>query len=70
MQTFTYGGIRIHHNSDGSEDAIIVDDLRRSKELRVPCDSLVAFVAELVRSRRIAEIEQMTAEEVLGIEEA
>jgi len=67
MHTFAHGSTRIHHNQDGSGDAIIVDDLCGIAEVRVPCKTIIAFAAELVRAQRISQIEQMTAEQVLGI---
>lgn len=66
MRTFTHYDFRIHHNSDGSGDVIIVDT-RGGVELSVSCSALVAFVAELVRERRISDIEQMTPGQILGI---
>jgi hypothetical protein len=55
--------VRFHHNQDLSGDVIIVVG---KQELRVPGAALLEFIADHVRNRRISELEQMDAGEVLG----
>lgn len=59
-------GTRFAFNSDGSGDAEILTRAEQAP-LQVPVDDLLAFVAELVRHRRIAEFEDATPEELLGL---
>lgn len=70
MHTFTSRHVTFAFNGDGSGDVTI-----RSNEAAaeapcktVPVDTVVAFVAELVRRRRIAELEEMSPHELLGLE--
>jgi hypothetical protein len=67
MHTFEAHGVLIHHNSDGSGDALIrrLDD--DSTEIRVPCAALLEFVANLIRNERIAVLEQAEPEVILGM---
>lgn len=66
MHSFRGYTTSIHYNSDGSGDAI-VHDSNTLTEVRVPCADLVAFVAELVRAKRIAALEQASVEELIGL---
>lgn len=65
MHTFNSAGVTIHHNRDTSGNAIISD--ASGKQLTVPCAVLFKFVAEIIRSRRIARIEQLPANALLGL---
>lgn len=65
MHTFNSAGVTVHHAGDASGDAIISD--ASGNQLTVPCAVLFKFVAEIVRSRRIARIEQLPAHAMLGL---
>ena len=56
---------RIHHNGDYSGEAIVTDG---TSEVTVPCDLLLSFAAEFVRTKKIAELEQMEAAQLLGVD--
>lgn len=62
--TKTPDGTIFHHNGDLSGDVIII---RGKKELAVPSSDILDFVAQYVSGEMIAEIEQMTTEEILRI---
>jgi hypothetical protein len=57
-------GTRFHYNGDGSGDVELVAGEQR---LRVPIADLLTLVAALVRAQRIAELEDASAEELLGL---
>ena len=62
-------GIRIHHNGDFSGDAIVSRDASpKNIEVMVPCSLLLEFAAEFVRAKKIAELEQMDAAQLLGVD--
>lgn len=65
MHTATCGKTNFNFNSDLSGDVVITNDAGTT--IMVPGGDLVAFVAEYVRQQRIAEIENMTALEVLDL---
>jgi len=54
------GAPQVSHFSEGGEDHHIA-------ELWIPYDALKAFFAEMVRRRRISELEQMDDDEVLHL---
>ena len=65
MHTSHFKGGSIHYNSDRSGNAIVVTATGR---VELPCQVLVDFVASLVAMSRIAAIEGMSSEEVLGLD--
>ena len=67
MHTFKGEKTRIHYNLDMSGTCNIID-METECEVTVPCEDIVAFVAEYVRSQRVGEIEQMGIKEVLGLQ--
>lgn len=64
MHAFECGEVRIHHNGDYSGDAII---RLGESETEIPCEALLAFAAEAVRSARIEKAEQASWQELLGV---
>jgi hypothetical protein len=66
MHTFkAEGGTSFHHNSDLSGEVIIIQE--SGKEISVPGQDILEFVAQYVTNELVAEIEQMTTEEILRI---
>ncbi len=65
MHTFRGTGCRIHYNSDASGDAIIA--VKDKAEVAVPAEDLLAFVADIVRTRRIRDLEGMEWRDILGL---
>jgi len=57
-------GTKFFYNSDCSGS---VELHSGAKRMWVPTEDLVAFVGELVRARRISELEQATADELVGM---
>lgn len=67
MHTFVApSGIRFHFNSDRSGD-VVATSPHSDVETRIPCDDVLAFVAELVRRDRASSIEDMEDAELLGL---
>ncbi len=65
MHSLRFGETVFNYNSDLSGD---VDIRREGKfEVSVPGTHLLAFVAEYVRGRAVAELEDMPAYELLGV---
>ena len=60
-------GTIINYNSDLSGQVRIVSAYDTGKELEVSGEDLLEFVAEYVRNKKIASIEQMDTEELLQI---
>jgi hypothetical protein len=54
------------HNGDYSGD-VIIKLLETGLEMRVDAHDLIDFVTEYVRGQRIAALEDMTTEELLGL---
>lgn len=54
------------HHGDYSGDVTIVGADGRS--VIVPCDLVTAFVAEIVRAKKLQALEQADAVEILGLE--
>lgn len=70
MHTFTgRNGARIHFNGDGDGDgdAIITLDKSPGVEIQVSCEDLIDFVGSLVRRKCIANIEDMSNNELFGL---
>lgn len=65
MHTINRHGVRIHYNGDYSGNVIICD-ISTSREMVVPFVALMELVADYVRSKRIAVIEQQDAAAILG----
>jgi hypothetical protein len=65
MHTFEGKTCRIHFNSDGSGNALI--DTGAGPEIEVLCSDLMHFVAEQVRARRIYQLEQASARDLVGL---
>jgi hypothetical protein len=66
MHTFEGKTCFIHHNGDFSGDAIIVLE-DGTQRIEVPIEDLLAFAAEAVREKKIAQLESATTEELLGL---
>lgn len=66
MHTFTGRKSLFQANSDLSGDCYIVET-ETGRGIDVPCDDILDFVAEYIRSRRIGEIEQMSTKDILGL---
>ena len=66
MHTFNGKKTRIHFNSDMSGDCIVINTDTEQK-VEIPCEDIISFVAEYVRSERIGKIEQMGTDEILGL---
>ena len=84
MHTFNgKHGTTIHYNSDLSGEVIItrksghgkdfrgnpLPEITFDDDIRVDGRDLITFVADYVRLQRITELEQMSDEAILGIEE-
>ena len=67
MHTFKGKKTTIHYNSDMSGDCIIFNK-ETEQEVVVPCEDILEFVADYVRSRKIGKLEQMDSKEILGLE--
>lgn len=70
MHTFVYGGVRFHYNLDLSGDVEIREHGLPDNAwgLKIPADALLAFVAEHIRNRKIAELEKASVNKIFGIE--
>jgi len=55
-------GAVILYNSDYSGGAIIRSD---GRQVHIPCSHIFDFVAEMIRDRKIIELEEMTSEDLL-----
>lgn len=67
MHTFNGKKAAIHYNSDMSGNCIIFN--RETEHgTEVPCEDILDFVAEYVRSQKISKLEQMDSKEILGFE--
>ncbi len=63
--TFSY-----HGGFDGNVkivSTIKLKDHTAGWAIEIPCDALLAFVAEYVRSSRVCELEDMSVDEILGV---
>lgn len=73
MHTSKFGEVTFIHNGDYSGDVTLVVDLaarcgsKQAEDFVVPNSVLVAFVAQQVRAARIAELENKSSEELLGL---
>lgn len=74
MHTLNYGDHGFHFNSDLSGNLTItkpikIDDgkFNTTEIVSLPLIEVIEFVAELMRRNKIAEIEQMEAHEILGV---
>lgn len=64
MHTSTYGKYHIIHNGDYSGECCIVRE-KDGAEMRLPCQVLLDFAADVIRGNRIEVLEQATTEELL-----
>jgi hypothetical protein len=70
VHTIITGFHTFHYNSDLSGQVLITRTSGNQEEAyRVNGSELVAFVAEWVRRKKIAEIESQDAAEILGVTE-
>lgn len=71
MHTYRYPGSRfvIHHNSDLSGNIHIVE-VGSNKQLMIPSEDILGFIASFVRDQRISELEQATDHEILQIDKS
>lgn len=65
MHTFKHGDWTIIHHGDYSGDATIIAPDKN--EMAIPCETIRAFVAEQVRGSKIAEAEDASVAELLGL---
>ena len=66
MHTFNGKKTIIHYNSDMSGDCIIFNK-ETEQEVEVPCEDILDFVANYVRSQKIGKLEQMETKDILGL---
>ncbi len=68
----TESGVSFNYNGDYSGDVIIRapnwDDEKEMLQVKVSFEDLKDLVASSIRMKRISEIEQMTTEQLLGLE--
>jgi predicted glutamine amidotransferase len=74
MHTYNTKNMSFIHNGDFSGDVLICSNKldygisdERDEKFKIPMDELLDFVAEAVRSKKISELESMTAKQLLGI---
>jgi hypothetical protein len=70
MHTFEKHGLTIFHNNDLRSTTDVHLQKERGAGFTAPQQALVAFVAQLVTSARISELEQAEPLEVFGFREA
>lgn len=64
----SYGGVQFLYNPDGTGETLIrlrESDKDGHDQLRIPTDALVDFIAQIVRERKMARLEQMPPMQVL-----
>lgn len=66
MHTTTIGNTTFYHNGDFSGEVEIVT--KTMMRVSVPYDELKAFIAESIRTIKIAQLESATDDEVLGLD--
>lgn len=66
MHTFNGSKARIHFNSDMSGDCEIIEK-ESGTSIKIPCEDILDFVADYVRSQRIGSLEQISNKDILGI---
>lgn len=66
MHTFNGSKARIHFNSDMNGDCEIIEK-ESGTSIKIPCEDILDFVADYVRSQRISSLEQMSNKDILGI---
>ena len=69
MHTYNYENYTFNYNSDLSGEVIIYDTLKPNEQIEIEGHALVEFVAEFIKNKKIAELENATTSELLGIEE-
>lgn len=67
MHTFKTDNIRIHHNSDMS-GMVIVMRIDSGQSIEVQGEDLIEFVAGWARRQKIGKLEELSANEVLGVD--
>lgn len=67
MRTFNGKKTTIHYNSDMSGNCIIFNK-ETEQEVEVPCEDILDFVADYVRSQKIGKLEQIDSKKILGLE--
>ena len=67
MRTFNGKKTTIHYNSDMSGNCIIFNK-ETEQEIEVPCEDILDFVADYVRSQKIGKLEQIDSKKILGLE--
>jgi hypothetical protein len=65
MHTTTIGDTTFIHNGDYSGEVLIRQGILG---INVKCETLISFVAEIVRAQKIRELESATGNAILGIE--
>lgn len=66
MHTFNGSKARIHFNSDMNGDCEIIEK-ESGTSIKIPCEDILDFVADYVRSQRIGMLEQMSTENILDL---
>jgi hypothetical protein len=64
--TLEYGQFALHHDGDFQGDVVITDD--KGDSMKVPAKLIRRFVAAQVRADKISNLEQMSDDQVLGLE--
>lgn len=69
MHTMDFdNGINILHNGDFSGDVIIVDQReQRYHEVTIPVETILDFVAEIIRSKIITAVENTPTEDIFKV---
>lgn len=64
MHTYKGKTLIINHDGDYKGECYIIDKETKT-QIKVSCEDLLEFVAEYIRSKRIAKIENMDTDELL-----
>lgn len=71
MLTYQHGDYAVHYDGDGQGEAWIVrtdpGSHAPTSEMKIPCEVLLGFVAELVRAEKIEQIESANSRSLLGL---
>lgn len=66
MHSFNGNKTTVHYNSDMSGDCVIFNK-ETEQEVEVPCEDILEFIADYVRSQKIGKLEQMDSKKILGL---
>lgn len=68
MHSYQGKRVVIHHNGDYSGD-VIIGKRGEIREFEVPFEDILGLVAEYVRSRKMAQLEDVESGELFGLPE-